>query len=109
MGRYQETPVKKLAELRSGQYVSLGDPDDAEVRVAGEGPDWKPVLRMILENQDGWATFKQLQTALKDANAGKGCRMADLVAAVSGWFEGGELEREGDGKSADPYRFRAVK
>lgn len=105
-----DIPASVMCELRNGQYVGLGDPDDPQVRTAGTGPAWKGILRTVLDNYpDGWATYEQLQVALKEANGGKGVRKADLIAAIGGWYEDGEVERQGEGKGSSPYQFRTLK
>lgn len=108
MGRYEETPVKLLAELQNGHYVCHGDPDDAEVRAEHKNADWKKSLYdMIAEQGDSWSTFEEIREKVqsKDGEAG---RKADMLAVVNGWVEKGELERSGLGKGKSPYRYRVV-
>jgi len=106
-----DVPESLLCELRNGQYVGLGDPDTPEARTGqtgGTAPDWKRILRQAVESFGPcYSTMKEIQESFKALN-GKGVRAADLVACLSEWFEGGELERDGLGKKDDPYKFRVA-
>lgn len=108
-----DVPASLLCELRDGQYIGLGDPDCPEVRTGKTGgtePDWKTTLWTACESYgENWFGYAEVRSTFKAANKGVGVRAADMVSAVSGWFEDGELERDGEGKSASPYRFRIVK
>lgn len=105
MGRYEETPVKLLAELTPAGYVALGDPDDAEVRAEHKKADWKDRLRDTLGKQGStWATFKELrERTTRDGEAG---REEDMRTTLNKWFDGGEVERKGKGSKGDPFMYR---
>jgi hypothetical protein len=108
MGRYQDTPVKKLVELVNGRYVSHGDPDDVQVRANHKSADWKERLRAALEKQGStWATFDELRERVqRDGEAG---RKQDMLASLTKWVEGGEVERHGSGSKGSPYMYRLPK
>ena len=107
MGRYQETPVKLLAELTPGGYTALGDPDDVQVRAATKQADWKDLLwGEILIGGSTWKTADELQERL-DAHQ-TGYRRQDFLATIKLWSDTGEVERSGKGVKGSPFMYRAA-
>ncbi len=105
MGRYQETPVKLLAELTPAGYVAHGDPDDVQVRTTHKAFDWSECLMECMRKQGTtWATFPELRERVqRDGEAG---REQDMRAKLNRWFEDGEVERKGKGSKGDPFMYR---
>ncbi|RTL26386.1 MAG: hypothetical protein EKK55_07805 [Rhodocyclaceae bacterium] len=104
-GRFQETPIKLLAELQNGRYVGLGDPDDAQQMAAAVRHPWEQELMVTLSSQD-WMSVIEIREAMTARRGGKGIRNADLVAVLGKRFEDGEIERDGTGNKGDAYRYR---
>ena len=106
MGRYEETPVKLLAELTPGGYVALGDPDDVQVRAAHKTADWKDLLwGEITLGGSTWKTADELQERL-DAHQ-TAYRRQDFLATIKLWSDSGEVERTGKGVKGNPFMYRA--
>lgn len=103
-----DVPETLLCELRNGQYVGLGDPDEP----ADKGPKkfpWEDGAMQTLRAANGeWLTFNDLQESMPEQPGGKGVRKSDLLAVLAKWFGGGEVERQGAGKGASPYLYRLV-
>lgn len=108
VGRYTDTPSKLLIELQAGKYVSLGDPDDSEVRVSiGDADGWKADLAAVFESTSPtWLKLSEIRELLASRREGKAVREVDMVAALTKWTDEGELERTGDGKKGRPHLWR---
>jgi RecA-family ATPase len=106
MGRYEETKVKWLIDLQQNSYVSLGDPDNAQVRAQHKDLGWKSTVLDILKEQgETWITKKDLLDKIKERE-GKGVRDADLKVYLDWIVENGEAERIGGGLKGNPHKYR---
>lgn len=106
VGRFNDIPAKLACELVNGRYVGLGDPDDEEEKQAAKQSELATKIIAVLTNAPDWMTFDQLNFELK---LGKGTRKADTIKELNGLIDGGEIEREGEGRKDDCYRFRLVR
>lgn len=108
MGRYEETPVKLLAELTPSGYIAHGDPDDVKVRVDHKKADWKDLLWGELGiTGSTWSAADELIERL--ARHGEGARRQDVLATLKKWVDDGEAERKGKGVKGDPFMYRAAR
>jgi len=108
VGRYAATPLKLLCELQHGKYVGLGDPDDAiPDERQSQGPIWKNDLMKCLEETGAeWMTCEAVVKALAEKRQEKAKKVSDVRDVLDKWINGGELERQGEGKKGDPYLYR---
>jgi hypothetical protein len=107
-GRYRETPAKLLIELTPSGYVSLGDPDAPENRVAVVLPTWEENLDAVLPGQSPGATVDEIHDRLKTLAGGSSLRNQDLIALLNLRVEGGEYWRLGKGVRGSPFRYYRV-
>ncbi len=106
VGRLPGIPDENLIELRPEGYTSLGDPTDPEVRAEHKVFDWVPILMTILEDAgEEWTETTTLADLLADKR-GEAPKKGDLKAYLDRRFADGEVERAGEGRKGDPYRWR---
>ena len=92
--RYPETPSELIVELRDGEYVSLGDPDEVSRKAKVEK------MRAALPE-----TPEPASTIIKRAGLKNRAGQRHLK-----WLsEQGEAEKTGTGKKGDPFLYSLPK
>ena len=108
-GRYNDIPLKLWCELTPRGYVSHGDPDDSEAKAVAGGIPWLADLHLVFSDAgEVWLKLDDIQSSLATRRKGEAVRKADLLAVVGKMMDGGEVERQGEGKKGSPYEYRSV-
>lgn len=105
MGRYEETPVKLLAELTPSGYISHGDADSPTAQSEKDQGNWRAdVIEELKLSGQAFTEHKELINRMKMNKKGRNAQF--MSAELQAMSAGGELERTGTGEKGDPYFYR---
>jgi hypothetical protein len=93
LSRFSETPTELLIELQDNNYISLGEPHDAAVRIAKDS-----ILGIVPKTEIEAVDLKRLLESAKLPRATVQRAVDELVRAK-------RLTRIGEGKRGNPYRY----
>lgn len=107
MGRYQETPVKLLAELTPSGYIAHGDPDDKDVAADSVDEVWKGhLIRVVEVTGITWSTVDEIAERLSREKLGR--RREVLNKVLKQLAADGEIETDTQGKKGTQIVYRGV-
>jgi hypothetical protein len=105
-GRFgRDTPERKLIELLADGYHCLGDPDEKQTQATRKHPWHDDLMDVLQEAGEDWSSYDDIADGIA-SRRGEQPRRNHLVAVLGRLFDGGEIERQGDGKKGNPYMYR---